>query len=187
MKHYVIGRLKVKKNQSRQKFHVQNFRRNAAKGQSCARASCCSTAVWAIHAAKVQAVSLMFLCCACLFIFLLSKALTCTCTHISNLSFIGVTANLDQTSFLCRTVETTINSIFRSVAVVKSPYPPMINHTEYVFGQLRPDVVFLQLHFTCWNCQPCGPTLWTPENHKERVNQPNTVYHNSCPMFCPAT
>ena len=33
------------------------------------------------------------------------------------------------------------------------------------------------------NYQPCVSTPKTPEQHKERVNQNNTVYHNSCPRF----
>ena len=33
------------------------------------------------------------------------------------------------------------------------------------------------------NYQPCVSTPKTPEQHKECVNQQNTVYHNSCPIF----
>ena len=32
------------------------------------------------------------------------------------------------------------------------------------------------------NYQPCVSTPKTPEQHKECVNQQNTVYHNSCPI-----
>ena len=37
------------------------------------------------------------------------------------------------------------------------------------------------------NYQPCVSTPRTPEQHKECVNQKNTVYLNSCPIFYPAT
>ena len=38
------------------------------------------------------------------------------------------------------------------------------------------------------NYQPCASNPKTPEHHKERVNQKNTVYHKSCPTtFYPAT
>ena len=33
------------------------------------------------------------------------------------------------------------------------------------------------------NYQPCVSTPNNPENYKERVNQKNTVYHNSSPIF----
>ena len=33
------------------------------------------------------------------------------------------------------------------------------------------------------NYQPCVSTPKTPEHHKERVNQKNTVYHKSCPRL----
>ena len=33
------------------------------------------------------------------------------------------------------------------------------------------------------NYQPCVSTPKTPEQHKERVNQNNTVYHKCCPRF----
>ena len=36
---------------------------------------------------------------------------------------------------------------------------------------------------TLRNYQPCVSTPKTPEHHKERVNQKNTVNHNSCPRF----
>ena len=34
-----------------------------------------------------------------------------------------------------------------------------------------------------WNYQPCVSTPKTPEQHKECVNQQNTVYHKFCPRF----
>ena len=37
------------------------------------------------------------------------------------------------------------------------------------------------------NYQPCVSTPKTPEQHKECVNQQNTVYFNSCPILYPAT
>ena len=37
------------------------------------------------------------------------------------------------------------------------------------------------------NYQPCVSTPKTPEQHKECVNQKNTVYLNSCPILYPAT
>ena len=37
------------------------------------------------------------------------------------------------------------------------------------------------------NYQPCVSTPKTPEQHKECVNQKNTVYRNSCPILYPAT
>ena len=33
------------------------------------------------------------------------------------------------------------------------------------------------------NYQPCVSTPKTPEQHKERVNQQNAVYHKSCPRL----
>ena len=33
------------------------------------------------------------------------------------------------------------------------------------------------------NYQPCVSTPKTPEQHKECVNQQNTVYHKFCPIF----
>ena len=37
------------------------------------------------------------------------------------------------------------------------------------------------------NYQPCVSTPKTPEQHKECVNQQNTVYHKFCPILYPAT
>lgn len=34
------------------------------------------------------------------------------------------------------------------------------------------------------NDKPCASTQRTPEHDQERVNQQNTVSHNSCPWFC---
>ena len=36
------------------------------------------------------------------------------------------------------------------------------------------------------NYQPCVSTPRTPEQHKECVNQQNTVYHKFCPILYPA-
>ena len=36
---------------------------------------------------------------------------------------------------------------------------------------------------TLRNYQPCVSTLKTPEQHKECVNQQNTVYHKFCPIL----
>ena len=38
---------------------------------------------------------------------------------------------------------------------------------------------------TLRNYQPCVSTPKTPEQHKECVNQQNTVYHKFCPHFFP--
>ena len=40
---------------------------------------------------------------------------------------------------------------------------------------------------TLRNYQPCVSTPKTPEQHKECVNQQNTVYHKFCPILYPTT